>query len=78
MPSMCFEFQRSLERHLNPILILRLLDHAALLAELGSLLRRLELADIMPAVRVIGCPIEHRQHLLGDPGANERLRFAVA
>jgi len=26
---------------------------------------------------MLRCPLEHRQYLLGDPGANERLRFAV-
>ena len=27
---------------------------------------------------MLRCPLEHRQHLPGDSGANECLRFAVA
>jgi hypothetical protein len=39
------------------------LNHAALRQELGCLLRRLELPDVVPTVRVIRCPFEHCEHL---------------
>jgi hypothetical protein len=62
------DFYFSLCTRLEPVLIHRLpdLDHAALFQQLRGLLRRWQRADVVPVLRVIGSPLDDREHLLGD------------